>query len=100
MEDDIPQSTVVHILTLTLFLLLFYYYYYYYYYIIIIIIIITINRFAGDCKFGRDCRYKHACSACGDPHPISKYKASSKSQAEATQPDGPKRTKTIKTVKR
>ena len=40
------------------------------------------NRFAGDCKFGRDCRYKHACSACGDPHPISKCKASSKSQAE------------------
>ncbi len=40
------------------------------------------NRFAGDCKFGRDCRYKHACSACGDPHPISKCKAGGKSQAE------------------
>ncbi len=58
------------------------------------------NRFAGNCKFGRDCRYKHAYSACGDLHPISKCKASSQSQAEATQTDGPKRTKTRKTVKR
>ena len=29
------------------------------------------NRYNGDCKFGKACRFKHACSACGGPHPIS-----------------------------
>ena len=29
------------------------------------------NRFAGDCKFGKDCKFRHACSSCGEPHPVS-----------------------------
>lgn len=32
------------------------------------------NRFNGDCKFGRGCRFKHICSSCGEPHPVSKCK--------------------------
>ena len=32
------------------------------------------NRFGGDCKFGRECRYRHICSSCGDPHPASRCK--------------------------
>ncbi len=34
------------------------------------------NRYAGDCKFGRECRYRHICSSCGDPHPASRCKQS------------------------
>ncbi len=30
------------------------------------------NRFNGDCKFGRSCRFLHVCSGCGERHPISK----------------------------
>ena len=28
------------------------------------------NQFRGDCVFGKACKF--ACSACGDPHPVSK----------------------------
>ena len=35
-------------------------------------ICIKYNRYNGDCKFGKDCRFKHACSSCGEPHPSSK----------------------------
>ena len=34
------------------------------------------NRFNGDCKFGKECRYLHVCLKCRDPHPISMCKAS------------------------
>ena len=32
------------------------------------------NKFNGDCKFGKGCRFKHVCSSCGDPHPATKCK--------------------------
>ncbi len=38
------------------------------------------NKFNGDCKFGRECRFRHACSKCGDPHPASRCKAGDKRQ--------------------
>ena len=33
---------------------------------------IKFNRFKGDCKFGKACRFPHLCSACKGPHPVSK----------------------------
>lgn len=34
------------------------------------------NKFDGDCKFGKDCRFTHACSSCKEEgHPVSKCKA-------------------------
>ena len=36
------------------------------------------NRFQGDCKFGRGCRFRHVCSNCGDPHPASHCKKGEK----------------------
>lgn len=33
---------------------------------------IKYNRYNGDCKFGKQCRYQHICSECGGPHPLSK----------------------------
>ena len=30
------------------------------------------NKYEGDCKFGRSCRFQHVCSACGGGHPVSK----------------------------
>ena len=30
------------------------------------------NRYNGDCKFGKQCRYTHECSRCGEAHPVSK----------------------------
>ena len=35
------------------------------------------NRFNGDCKFGKECRYLHICLKCREPHPISRCKANS-----------------------
>ena len=32
------------------------------------------NRFNGDCRFGKQCRFSHACSCCGGAHPITKCK--------------------------
>ena len=32
------------------------------------------NRYDGDCKFGKNCRFDHVCSGCGGPHPIKKCK--------------------------
>ena len=32
---------------------------------------IKFNRFKGDCKFGKACRFPHVCSACKGPHPVS-----------------------------
>ena len=34
-------------------------------------ICIKYNKFNGDCKFGKECRYLHICSACRELHPIS-----------------------------
>ena len=34
-------------------------------------ICIEYNKFNGDCKFGKKCRYLHECSACKE-HPISR----------------------------
>lgn len=28
------------------------------------------NRFNGDCRYGRQCRFQHVCSGCGGPHPV------------------------------
>ena len=39
-------------------------------------ICIKYNRFNGDCKFGKECRFSHVCSKCKEPHPVSKCKAS------------------------
>ena len=36
---------------------------------------IKYNKFKGDCKFGKECRYLHVCSACKEPHPISRCNA-------------------------
>jgi len=42
---------------------------------------IKYNRFNGDCKFGRECRFLHVCSSCGGSQPANKCKAEgSKSQ--------------------
>lgn len=30
------------------------------------------NRYQGDCRFGRECRFLHVCSGCRGPHPVSK----------------------------
>ena len=39
------------------------------------------NRFAGDCHFGKECKYQHVCSRCKEPHPVSRCsKASSGTQ--------------------
>jgi len=32
------------------------------------------NRNAGECRFGKECRYKHSCSSCGGPHPATRCK--------------------------
>ena len=32
------------------------------------------NRYNGDCRFGKECRFKHVCSACGDSHPVNRCK--------------------------
>ena len=34
------------------------------------------NKFNGDCKFGKDCRYLHVCSVCRENHPVSRCKSS------------------------
>ncbi len=36
---------------------------------------IKYNKFDGDCKFGKECRYLHICSSCRQPHPVSRCKA-------------------------
>lgn len=33
---------------------------------------IKFNKYNGDCKFGKQCRYQHICSECSGPHPLSK----------------------------
>lgn len=33
---------------------------------------IKYKKFNDDCKFGKECRFRHVCSSCGDPHPASK----------------------------
>ena len=32
------------------------------------------NRYNGDCRFGRECRFRHVCSTCQGPHPAAKCK--------------------------
>lgn len=39
---------------------------------------IKYNRYNGDCRFGKTCRFRHVCSSCGDPHPASKCKLGGK----------------------
>ena len=41
------------------------------------------NRFNGDCKFGKECRYLHICLKCREPHPISRCKANSAGSSSA-----------------
>jgi len=42
---------------------------------------IKYNKFNGDCKFGRECRFLHVCSSWGGSHPANKCKVEgSKSQ--------------------
>ena len=38
------------------------------------------NRFGGDSKFGRDCKFRHACSSCGEAHPASKCRGVDKGE--------------------
>ena len=33
---------------------------------------IKYNKYEGDCKFGKACRYQHVCSSCGGGHPATK----------------------------
>ena len=40
------------------------------------------NQFAGDCKYGKDCKFRHVCSSCGDPHPVSRCKTSEKPRGD------------------
>ncbi len=40
------------------------------------------NKFHGDCRHGKSCRYMHVCSGCRGPHPISRCKAGSDSQQQ------------------
>ena len=42
-------------------------------------ICIKYNKFSGDCKFGKECRYLHVCSACKEPHPVSRCTAGKES---------------------
>lgn len=30
------------------------------------------NRYQGDCRFGKECRFQHVCSSCMGPHPVSR----------------------------
>lgn len=43
------------------------------------LICIKYNRFNGDCKFGKECRFLHLCSSCKEPHPVSRCKANKES---------------------
>lgn len=36
------------------------------------------NRYNGDCRYGKQCRFEHVCSGCGGPHPVQKCKAGGK----------------------
>lgn len=40
-------------------------------------ICIKFNKFDGDCRFGRQCKFMHVCSACREPHPMSRCKKKS-----------------------
>lgn len=42
-------------------------------------------KFNGDCKFGKECRYLHVCSACKEPHPISRCSAGRKGSSAGNQ---------------
>ena len=33
------------------------------------------NKYNGDCRYGRDCKYKHVCSSCQGAHPAARCKA-------------------------
>ena len=30
------------------------------------------NHFNGDCKFGKECKLRHICARCKEPHPVNK----------------------------
>lgn len=36
------------------------------------------NKYSGDCRYGKQCRYAHVCSSCGGPHPAQRCKAGGK----------------------
>ncbi len=40
------------------------------------------NKFHGDCRHGKNCKYLHACSGCRGPHPISRCKAGPNTQQQ------------------
>ena len=47
-------------------------------------ICIKYNKFNGDCKFGKECRYLHVCSACRESHPISRCTAGRETSSTKT----------------
>lgn len=42
---------------------------------------IKYNKFNGDCKFGKTCRFLHVCSSCKEPHPVSRCNGGKESDA-------------------
>ena len=36
---------------------------------------IKYNRYQGDCRFGKECKFLHVCSNCRGPHPVSRCRA-------------------------
>ena len=40
---------------------------------------IKYNRYNGDCRFGKTCRFRHVCKRRLEPHPVSKCKNGDKS---------------------
>ena len=42
-------------------------------------------KYNGDCKFGKECRYLHICSACRELHPISRCSAGKDSSGVSNQ---------------
>ena len=40
------------------------------------------NKFNGDCRYGKSCRYLHVCSGCRGSHPIARCKAGSNTQQQ------------------
>ncbi len=38
------------------------------------------NRYQGDCRFGKECKFIHACSSCRGPHLVSRCRAGNANQ--------------------
>ena len=41
---------------------------------------IKYNKYQGDCRFGRDCRFQHICSKCRGSHPVSRCRMGDSAQ--------------------